>query len=295
MKLKLKISLVLCLAVGGSFIQVSVLRAQTYPPTNWVNNPFNPNPNFGIVQGHTAHPAFTNNAVNRGTLYLNSPIGASLTLANPGDAITFRGQVALTGDLNPDGNLQFRFGLLYQGSNPADTNWLGYVVGNPTGVGGDANSGLYVRNNPNPGIYTSGSPGNAMRPICEAHAYTAGWAPGGLRVRADGQPVAGQGSSCFMATHRDCAQPVPVHRHVHQCFSPDRTARLRSSGIYGGSGHVQIRFAGQHAALHQSNRDLKQSWRREVKIVFLTTEKIIGGSPGHPVWLWSSKERRKSI
>jgi hypothetical protein len=178
MKLKLKISLVLCLAVGGSFIQVSVLRAQTYPPTNWVNNPFNPNPNFGIVQGHTAHPAFTNNAVNRGTLYLNSPIGASLTLANPGDAITFRGQVALTGDLNPDGNLQFRFGLLYQGSNPADTNWLGYVVGNPTGVGGDANSGLYVRNNPNPGIYTSGSPGNAMRPICEAHAYTAGWAPG---------------------------------------------------------------------------------------------------------------------
>lgn len=150
--------------------------AETYHPTNWVNNPFNPNPNYVVTNAHSANPSFMNNGVDCGTLYGNSPIGATLRLENPGDSISFTGQVAIAGSLNVDGNMQFRFGLYYQGTNTADTNWLGYMVGNPTGPYAGESDGLYVRNNPNQGIYSSGSPGNAMRPLIGSYSYKQGWA-----------------------------------------------------------------------------------------------------------------------
>jgi hypothetical protein len=150
-------------------------RAQIHVPTNWVNDPFCPNENYGLTGANSNSPTYTNNAVQRGTLYGNSPIGATLKLVNPGDTVACTGQVTLAGDINPDGNMQFRIGLYYQGTNHADTNWLGYTFGNPTGAGNEAKTALFVRNNPNPGMYSSGSAGNAMRPPCGSFSYAPTW------------------------------------------------------------------------------------------------------------------------
>jgi hypothetical protein len=151
------------------------ISGQTFTPTNWVNDPFCPNSSYGVVDSNSTNPSFRNNGTERGTLFGNSPIGATLVLMNPGDTISYTGQVTIAGDTNPDGNMQFRIGLFYQGTNSADTNWLGYMFGNPTGAYANANDGLYVRNNPNPGIYSSGSSGNAMRPPSGSSSYTHGW------------------------------------------------------------------------------------------------------------------------
>jgi prepilin-type N-terminal cleavage/methylation domain-containing protein len=152
--------------------------AQTFAVTNWVIDPFSPSSTFGLTGANSSSPCFTNNGVERGTLYANSPIGATLKLAKPGDTISCTGQVTLSGNLNADGNLQFRLGLYYRGDNTTDINWLGYMFGNITGTGNEATTGLYVRNNPNPGIYASGYTGNAMRPKCENVAYVPGWGSG---------------------------------------------------------------------------------------------------------------------
>lgn len=148
---------------------------QVFRPTNWVNDPFCSNPNYGLTGAASTSPGFTNNGVQRGTLYANSPIGTTLKLEAPGDTISCTGQVTIAGDVNKDGNLQFRLGLYYQGNNKADTNWLGYTFGNVTGDGSGAATSLFVRNNPNPGIFASGSPGNAMRPKCANVVYTPAW------------------------------------------------------------------------------------------------------------------------
>lgn len=159
----------------GSLFSV---QGQSYQPANWVNDPFCHNPNYSIIGANTASPSFTNNAVQRGTLYINSPIGQTLTLAKPGDTLTFAGQVTLAGEINLDGDMQFRVGLYSQNSSSTDTNWLGYTFGNPAGNGGGASTGLYVRNNPNSGVFASGSAGNATRPDCKLSKYNAGWAVG---------------------------------------------------------------------------------------------------------------------
>jgi hypothetical protein len=148
---------------------------QTYTPTNWVNDPFCPDTNYVLMGSNSASPSFMNIGVDRSTLFGNSPIGATLRLVSPGDTLSCSGQVTLAGDINVDGDMQFRIGLYYQGTNTADTNWLGYMVGNATGAYGETTDGLYVRNNPNQGIYSSGSPGNAMRPSCGSNIYAPGW------------------------------------------------------------------------------------------------------------------------
>jgi hypothetical protein len=148
---------------------------QTYTPTNWVNDPFSSNPNYELESANTTSPSFRNNGADRGTLSGNSPIGAMLRLVNPGDTLACTGQVTISGDVNADGDMQFRVGLYYQGTNNADTNWLGYMFGNATGAYAGTTDGLYVRNNPNQGIYSSGSPGNAMRPPCGSKSYIPGW------------------------------------------------------------------------------------------------------------------------
>lgn len=166
-----RLTTLLCL-VAGAFVG----QAQNYAPTNWVNDPFCHNENFSLTGGDSASPTFFNNGEQRGTLYLNSPIGQTLTLSHPGEAISCTGQVVLDGDINADGNMQFRVGLFDKGSSTTDTNWLGYMFGNPTGAGGEAATGLYVRNNPNASVYSSGSPDNAKRPSCGKSAYAPGWA-----------------------------------------------------------------------------------------------------------------------
>ena len=74
--------------------------------------------------------------------------------------------------------MQFRVGLYHWGSNPTDTNRLGYTFDNPTGGRSGAAAGLYVRNNPNQGTCASGSAGNATRPECLLQTYTSGWGEG---------------------------------------------------------------------------------------------------------------------
>ena len=173
-----KILPAVALAVLGFLATSGRARGQTYQPTGWVNDPFCPNVNYALMEDNLSNPCFTNNGVQRGTLYANAPIGAALKLTAPGDTIACTGQVSLTGDVNPAGNLQFRFGVYYQGSNAADTNWLGYMFGNITGDPGGAATGFMVRNNPNPGIYASATAGNAMRPPCDHVSYNAGWSEG---------------------------------------------------------------------------------------------------------------------
>lgn len=154
------------------------VEGQTYLVTNWVNDPFCVNTNYALSGAASVNPSFRNNGVISGSLYIDSPIGATLALAHAGDRVTFSGQVTLAGRVNPDGNMQFRFGLLFRGKNKADTNWLGYLAGNPTGVGGGAPTGLYVRSNPNMGNYAGGFPPDATRPHCDAHSYAPGWSEG---------------------------------------------------------------------------------------------------------------------
>jgi len=179
MKTNRTFALVFCAArVLLLLLIASATAADSYKPSNWVNDPFCVNTNFGTIGADSPSPIFTNNAIQRGTLYINSPIGAPLTLTKPGDTITFTGQVKLAGDINPDGDMQFRAGIYYRGRNPSDTNWLGYTFGNPAGNGGGAATGLYIRNNPNRGVYASGSSASATRPDCVLGKYNSGWVAG---------------------------------------------------------------------------------------------------------------------
>ena len=164
-------------AVGVAFgllALASPISAQTYTPANWVNDPLgaNANANYAVTGGTTTSPSYANNGTATGSLFGNSPIGATLTLVNPGDTIAFTGQVTLAGNVNASGNVQFRVGLYDQGSASTDTGWLGYMIGNPTGAGG---GGVYLRNNPNTGVYASGT--GTTQPTIPAGSFTfaTGW------------------------------------------------------------------------------------------------------------------------
>jgi hypothetical protein len=165
----------MAVAMLGLITWATSASGQTYAPTNWVNDPFNPDTNYVLVGSNSASPSFTNIGIDRSTLYGNSPIGATLRLVSPGDTLSCTGRVTLAGDINVDGDMQFRVGLYCQGTNATDINWLGYMVGNATGQYGETTDGLYVRNNPNPSPYSSGSPGSAMRPPCGTNTYKPGW------------------------------------------------------------------------------------------------------------------------
>ncbi len=173
-KLKKAIAIIAATMPGLMALATSA-SGQTYTPTNWVNDPFNPDTNYVLAGSNSVSPSFTSIGIDRSTLYGNSPIGGTLRLVNPGDTLACTGRVILAGDVNADGDMQFRIGLYYQGTNTTDNNWLGYMVGNATGQYGETTAGLYVRNNPNPSPYSSGSPGSAMRPPCGTNTYKPGW------------------------------------------------------------------------------------------------------------------------
>lgn len=155
----MKKGLILPAAVGLAAVWMITLaasvHAQTYFPSNWVIDPFVPNTNlnYTVSGANTASPAFSNTGAGLGSLFGNSPIGVTLNLINPGDSVTMSGQMSLAGNVN-NSNVQFRWGLLYQGSASTDTNWLGYFVGLPNASGV---AGLYMRNVNNTGAYTSGT------------------------------------------------------------------------------------------------------------------------------------------
>jgi autotransporter-associated beta strand protein len=99
----------------------------------------------------------TNSADNTGEIkqaFYHSGISPILTLTNVGDSITLAGTVIMTGSVS--GNEQFRLGLVQQGTNTSDTNWLGYFFENANTTASGAGN-LDVRQNPNQGVYTSGT------------------------------------------------------------------------------------------------------------------------------------------
>jgi hypothetical protein len=139
---------------GGGVLLALSAGAQTYNPANWVVDPFSGNnPNFSVSGGTGSNPTYTDNGSSLGSLYGNSPIGATLSLVNPGDSITLSGQVELNGNVN-NSNLQLRFGLLNDNGSSGDTGWLGYLVAFPNASGQNV---LYLRNNPNTGVFGSGT------------------------------------------------------------------------------------------------------------------------------------------
>ncbi len=157
--------------IACSFLSAQAQVFQTYTPTNWLNDPFATNVNFAIIGANTTHPVYQNNGVAiGGNLFGNCPLGATITLTNIGDTAIFSGQVTLGGNINTAGNVQFRLGFYYKGTNLTDTGWAGYMIANPTGGGG---GGLYLRNIPNTFQYGSGN--GATQPTATDFLFTAGW------------------------------------------------------------------------------------------------------------------------
>jgi autotransporter-associated beta strand protein len=155
--LKFHLPLAVCAAYvfACGFISAQAQVSQIYSVTNWVNDPFGTNANWSVVNT-TNSSFFANNGVAaNANLYGFSPIGATITLAKPGDTATMTAQVTLGNAGN--NNLQFRMGMLYQGANTSDTGWAGYLVANATSAGGQ---GLYVRQIPNSGQLGSGTGAN---------------------------------------------------------------------------------------------------------------------------------------
>jgi len=138
----------------GMLTMLSAAQAQSvYTPASWVNDPYSPNANYSLTGGNTTSPVYTDNGTATGSLWGYSPIGSTLSLVNPGDNLTLTGEFSLAGNVN-NSNLQFRLGLLDQGSQSTDTGWLGYLIALPNVAGGP---GLYERNNPNTGVFGSGT------------------------------------------------------------------------------------------------------------------------------------------
>jgi hypothetical protein len=151
-KNQLKIA-VMGLAAGLASLFANYASAQTYTPSGWVSDPYSQaNANF-ILGGTSSSPTYTDNGTALGGLYGFSPIGATLDLVNPGDNITYSGDFSLAGTVN-NGNLQVRMGLLYQGAQPGDTGWLGFLVALPNAAN---QNGLYQRQIPNTGAFGSGT------------------------------------------------------------------------------------------------------------------------------------------
>jgi autotransporter-associated beta strand protein len=154
------------LAASLVFAQAQVTA--TYTPNNWVVDPYSPNAVWGIAGPATSSPIYTNNGGNNANnMYGYSPIGSTITLANPGDTVTLNTQYTLTGSPN-NANLQFRLGIVNKGASPSDTNWSGVLIGLPN-VGG---TGLYLENIPNSSVFSTG--GSATIPGLAGTTYIGG-------------------------------------------------------------------------------------------------------------------------
>jgi fibronectin-binding autotransporter adhesin len=139
---------------------------QTYSPDNWVNDPYSPDAYYTISSANTASPLYTGNSSGSiGSLYGNSPIGATITLNAPGETIAFSGTVTFGGSGNGQGNNQFRYALLYKGANLTDTGWAGYIGDDPTTGASGGTVNTYIRNIPNTGLFASSTGATTETPV----------------------------------------------------------------------------------------------------------------------------------
>ena len=136
----------MCAAAGllGGLLSAQAQPITTIVPSGWIQDPYSANnKDFGVINPNTSYPSFTNNGAGLGNLNGFSPLGQKLTLTAPGQSVILTGQVIPGGNVNGSGNVQFRFGLLYQGTKTSDMGWMGTLIAAATVNG---NSGLYLEN-----------------------------------------------------------------------------------------------------------------------------------------------------
>jgi len=147
----------------ASLMAPTIAGAISYDVSNWVVDTNGATRAISVSQSGTTTTFVntTNAAAPVSQFFGNSTIGLSpttLTLANIGDTISLTGTATFTGG-SAYGNTQWRIGLFYRdnrlGVNTGiqGTNWLGYFIG----AGQGAASSFYERNDPNTGMYASGT------------------------------------------------------------------------------------------------------------------------------------------
>lgn len=151
----------------ASLLAPGIAGAISYDVSNWVVDTNGATRAISVSQSGptTTFVNTTNAAAPVSQFFGNSTIGLSpttLTLANIGDAISLTGTATFTGG-STYGNTQWRIGLFYRDNRPGvntgiqGTNWLGYMMGAGQGTA----STFYERNDPNTGMYASGTGASA--------------------------------------------------------------------------------------------------------------------------------------
>jgi autotransporter-associated beta strand protein len=149
-----------CCGAAG-LISAHAQVTATYTPNNWVVDTFTANTAWGVSSASTSSPIYTNSGISsaQNNMFGYSPIGSTITLANPGDTITLSTQYDLAGGVN-SANLQFRFGLLYKGNSPNDAGWAGVLIAIPNAAG----QPIYEEKIPNTGTFGTGASANTPAP-----------------------------------------------------------------------------------------------------------------------------------
>lgn len=141
----------------------TIASAISYDVANWVVDTNGATRAISVSQAGTTTTFVntTNAAAPVSQFFGNSTIGlapTTVTLANIGDSISLTGTATFAGG-SAYGNTQWRIGLFYRdnrlGVNTGiqGTNWLGYMMG----AGQLTASTFYERNDPNTGMYASGT------------------------------------------------------------------------------------------------------------------------------------------
>jgi autotransporter-associated beta strand protein len=111
----------------------------TYTPDAWVVDPYSPNSSWTITGAGTASPTYVSSGANESAnMYGYSPIGSTITLTTPGTSAILTSVVDISGDV-AYANLQFRYGMVFKGTNKTDTNWDGSLIAFPNAAGQPVN------------------------------------------------------------------------------------------------------------------------------------------------------------
>jgi hypothetical protein len=119
-----------------------------------------PDTNSPIVGENPNDPNFGFNDAEQEMIF--SPF-TTITLANPGDKLTFTGSVELRGTVNSplsgtgSGNprTQFRFGLFQANADPEEEGWVGYFMHNKHGAAGSPQGVLALKPVGNTSVFLS--------------------------------------------------------------------------------------------------------------------------------------------
>lgn len=166
-------------------------------------------------------------------------IGGTVTLENIGDTIMLTGQVTLTGPAN-NGNVLWRIGLYYKGTNPTATGWAGYMIGQ---VNYNGPGEIYIRNISNSGIYGSGS-GCTMRTTTE-FLFSPTWGQGTYDIMLS---VTKTGPAETLMRWKLVGQSLNTYTYAGRAtnssatamggFSFDHVGFLSGGGVWGGPNGV---------------------------------------------------------